>query len=699
MSRIHSTIESHTGYGIEDLDPKQFVNLLNPLSDVTNNYKTPPIYTPHHNLLSSVVWTIDNFFSPEQCMEIIASGENVGFDKIPHGERSRLICFEQNGMIENIIMDNINKSNFVEAFTSADNIWSKPYGFYPSNVQWDPKDIGINKCYRINKYVDSGFSWHRDAQYTMTDLVRSNYTLLVYLNDDFTNGETEFILSDDIVHDGITVQNELEQTFMDKSHRRLTIIPKKGMAVLFPQCLLHRGNTCDGTKYVFRTDLVCKGTQHNVATVDSIIYHKVMSLTSSLFRQAQYMELENDTSDNVTKLYEICLSLRQTPRLITTYPSHLEPLLIAQTLNKKILPNIQYVSRNGSTHVYSYQNVSTIELQLQMIKIASLFTILHLTQSINSIDETLQRLCKMLHIDIYHNEFKNSTNVKVCSTCMNDEDKVDKTINEIVENFGEYNIYEYNDDVEYAIDDAPSWMTYQDTENICTFCTNHLNNVHYWCDHCDTCDHLPKCNHVEEFDKWFCDECFKLVKLQLPLIAETDMVYDFDDNKSEYGDGNEVCKTGDIFKKLFRLQFCANDLKNISEPVIIPPLTTSITTKTCTIDCDSHGCYFGRDGKCDYCGSTPCKYEDIELAINNKVSFNIDDFMLDITIENFDKNKLCGKIEIVAPSTQFNHASCNTYATNTLKCMSEYTTYVSYRMKYTMDNKFIMIECIPYIVQ
>jgi len=60
---------------------------------------------------------------------------------------------------------------------------------------------------------------------------------MVYLNEEFTGGETKF--------------------YQDDRTLRVTVSPKRGMALVFAHFQLHEGApVVDGRKYVLRTDVV-----------------------------------------------------------------------------------------------------------------------------------------------------------------------------------------------------------------------------------------------------------------------------------------------------------------------------------------------------------------------------------------------------------------------------------------------------------
>lgn len=91
----------------------------------------------------------------------------------------------------------------------------------------------IKERLRVYRYLRGQFfGLHRDQKYLGPGGQQSQLTVLIYLNDDFTGGETPF--------------PELKQT----------VHPARGTAVIFQNAVLHAGNRVDdGTKYLLRADV------------------------------------------------------------------------------------------------------------------------------------------------------------------------------------------------------------------------------------------------------------------------------------------------------------------------------------------------------------------------------------------------------------------------------------------------------------
>lgn len=96
--------------------------------------------------------------------------------------------------------------------------------------------IGLNERFRYYKYDKyQSFKWHRDMPYRRNATEMSKLTFMVYLNDGFEGGVTDF--------------------------KDFKVWPETGMAVCFNHKLTHEGAPIScGTKYVLRTDVMYRYT-------------------------------------------------------------------------------------------------------------------------------------------------------------------------------------------------------------------------------------------------------------------------------------------------------------------------------------------------------------------------------------------------------------------------------------------------------
>ncbi|CAF4100244.1 unnamed protein product [Rotaria sp. Silwood2] len=117
----------------------------------------------------------------------------------------------------------------------------KPLGF---NVQGDWELSGVNKATRSNKYrQDEHFAPHKDAQYAPNGDERSLFSLVIYLNDNYKQGETKFYfpkVAPKFDTKGLTIAEEIEAYGgLEGGYECVAVKPKKGYAVLFTHNLLH----------------------------------------------------------------------------------------------------------------------------------------------------------------------------------------------------------------------------------------------------------------------------------------------------------------------------------------------------------------------------------------------------------------------------------------------------------------------------
>jgi prolyl 4-hydroxylase len=94
----------------------------------------------------------------------------------------------------------------------------------------------VNPCIRVSSYESgSGFQKHRDNGFVFSDDVRSIFTVVIYLNDGYTGGQTVF----------------------HSEGARLAVTPTKGSATIFNHDCLHEGATVEsGCKLVLRADIM-----------------------------------------------------------------------------------------------------------------------------------------------------------------------------------------------------------------------------------------------------------------------------------------------------------------------------------------------------------------------------------------------------------------------------------------------------------
>lgn len=169
------------------------------------------------------IFLIENFLSHEECNQYIKIAEEKVFEEAKIGIHGQQLM--NKGVRNNDRLMIFDKSWAQELFERADIFLPKVHEEY--------KLLDFNEMFRMYKYTPGQrFKMHRDGSFIRNEEEKSFYTFLIYLNDDFEGGETDF-----------------ENLF--------TVVPKKGTALVFYHPQRHEGKMLiSGTKYVLRTDVM-----------------------------------------------------------------------------------------------------------------------------------------------------------------------------------------------------------------------------------------------------------------------------------------------------------------------------------------------------------------------------------------------------------------------------------------------------------
>lgn len=167
--------------------------------------------------------TVDEVLTPSECSALIAHAEALGFDDAPITTRG--------GPVLNQAFRNNTRVMEDDPDRAAD-LWGRLEEVVPVRIEgW--RAVGLNERFRIYRYEPGQFfRWHLDGAFQRSFRERSLVTLMIYLNEGFRGGRTEFDLIGDVE-------------------------PERGMALLFQHCALHQGaRVVEGVKYVLRTDVM-----------------------------------------------------------------------------------------------------------------------------------------------------------------------------------------------------------------------------------------------------------------------------------------------------------------------------------------------------------------------------------------------------------------------------------------------------------
>ncbi|CAN5769996.1 hypothetical protein BH11MYX2_BH11MYX2_12920 [soil metagenome] len=170
------------------------------------------------------VWSVPNVLTAAECAALIARIEEAGPTDAPITTMSGAVMMPDVRNNTRVMFDDHARATLV---------YERIAHTLPSPLHL-ARPIAANERFRCYRYEPGQrFAPHYDGCFARTDTERSELTLMVYLNDDFSGGATEF-------HD------------FDR-----TATPRTGMALLFQHRLLHEGCTVTrGVKYVLRSDVM-----------------------------------------------------------------------------------------------------------------------------------------------------------------------------------------------------------------------------------------------------------------------------------------------------------------------------------------------------------------------------------------------------------------------------------------------------------
>jgi hypothetical protein len=174
------------------------------------------------------IFVIRGFLTAEECSSFVARSERAGYD-------AATITTAAGFVMATEIRDNARL--IVDDKSLADGLWQRARQFLPQNIG-DWRAVGFNERFRFYRYDSAQkVAPHFDGYFRRNDNERSQLTFMVYLNAEFTGGETKF--------------------YNEERELHLTVNPECGMALGFVHLQLHEGApVINGRKYVLRTDVM-----------------------------------------------------------------------------------------------------------------------------------------------------------------------------------------------------------------------------------------------------------------------------------------------------------------------------------------------------------------------------------------------------------------------------------------------------------
>lgn len=170
------------------------------------------------------LFVIENFLSDSECNDLINQSEKIGYEEamVQTGENSQsLLKSVRNN--DRILYKNTHLAD--KFFKLSEHFLIQKFEEY--------QIAGLNEMFRFYRYSPKQrFKMHRDGSFKRNENEKSLFTFLIYLNDDFEGGETEF---KDII----------------------TVKPKKGTLIIFNHSYKHEGKVIiKGVKYALRSDVM-----------------------------------------------------------------------------------------------------------------------------------------------------------------------------------------------------------------------------------------------------------------------------------------------------------------------------------------------------------------------------------------------------------------------------------------------------------
>lgn len=170
-------------------------------------------------LIPNKIITIDDFLTPEECENLINLSENLIYEKAKI-DIGKVVTEVRN-----------NERVFYESKDLAKELFEKAKTYLVPKIG-NSIVLELNELFRFYKYEKGHyFKGHQDGNFIRNDKEASYFTFLIYLNENYEGGETNFI-----------------------EHK---ITPKTGTLLVFFHKLYHEGNeVTEGKKYVLRTDVM-----------------------------------------------------------------------------------------------------------------------------------------------------------------------------------------------------------------------------------------------------------------------------------------------------------------------------------------------------------------------------------------------------------------------------------------------------------
>jgi len=182
------------------------------------------------NQITDDIFTVESFFSDDECDQYITFAESLGFEEAPINTKYGPQRVEGIRSNHRAMTDN-------EELAAL--LWNRACSLIPASLDgWSP--VSVNERIRFYRYeTDEQFDWHYDGSFRRSSHEESKLTFMIYLDGDCDGGHTVFT----------------DRQYVPKPD--YSVAPIRGSALFFKHAILHKGMpVTSGKKYVLRTDVM-----------------------------------------------------------------------------------------------------------------------------------------------------------------------------------------------------------------------------------------------------------------------------------------------------------------------------------------------------------------------------------------------------------------------------------------------------------
>ncbi len=191
------------------------------------------MYLGHFDFAHRLVWTVPELFTAAECAALVAgAADQAWLPATVNSATGRVVAREVRDSSTAVLRDPALAAELYHRV--APHVPARMSGEIGGRGRVDMSVAGVHVPVRIYRYEPGQhFGPHQDQSYFGEDGTKSLLTLMVYLNEDFEGGETDF---------------------PEQGQR---IVPRTGTALLFQHMVLHSVNrVTSGSKLVLRSDVL-----------------------------------------------------------------------------------------------------------------------------------------------------------------------------------------------------------------------------------------------------------------------------------------------------------------------------------------------------------------------------------------------------------------------------------------------------------